>query len=138
MLPDIIDKPFWLIASGLGYASGRSYAHTLLFSLVLLLGGFLLWRTKDKNWLVIVSIASLCHIILDGIWLNTTVFWWPLLGPLPHAAPEGFIPGVLLNLVTNPSTYLVEIAGLLMLVFMARKWRGYSDVERFLLRGKLN
>lgn len=36
-------------------------------------------RLAQRRWLG-VPIGILCHLILDGAWLRTATFWWPLGG----------------------------------------------------------
>ena len=72
LLPDIIDKPVWFLAGGVTSLSGRDYAHTLLFNLVLLLGGLVLIR-YGKPWLFIISLSSFMHLIFDQMW---RVLWY--------------------------------------------------------------
>jgi inner membrane protein len=46
MLPDIIDKPLGLWVLHDEYGGGRSFFHTLLFALLLLLAGMIWYRKK--------------------------------------------------------------------------------------------
>lgn len=79
LLPDFIDKPLGRIILAETIGSGRIFAHTLLFGLLLGLTGYYLYR-QGKPELLIIAGASFCHILEDQIWNTPEVFFWPLLG----------------------------------------------------------
>jgi len=79
LLPDFIDKPLGRIILAETIGSGRIFAHTLLFGLLLGLTGYYLYR-QGKPELLIIAGASFCHILEDQIWNSPEVFFWPLLG----------------------------------------------------------
>jgi len=80
LLPDIGDAWF----------GGARVLHTLVFSVVLL--GVVMVATRGhraarRRWLFL-PVGSFLHLVLDGMWTRTEVFWWPafgwsLHGPLP-------------------------------------------------------
>jgi len=120
LLPDILDKPPWLIAFGDIFPSGRAYGHTFLFNMVLLICGLVLIKYK-KSWLLIISLSSIIHLILDQMWHNPVVLWWPLLGPLQKVEPTGWLPDIMQSLSTNPGAYIPEIIGLIIILLIGYK-----------------
>jgi hypothetical protein len=71
---------------------GPRQLHTLLFSVLLL--GAVMVLTRDKRlvrrrW-ISLPIGVMMHLVLDGIWTEPTVFWWPSFGLDfgPAAIPE--------------------------------------------------
>lgn len=84
--PDIIDKPVWVLTNSNWHMAGRSYAHTLLFNLVLLIAGLILVTRRSKPWLLTISLCSFTHLVFDRMWLNPTILLWPLLGPIGQGA----------------------------------------------------
>jgi hypothetical protein len=61
---------------------GARVLHTLVFSLALLLVVMLATvgrRSRRRLWLGL-PIATLLHLVFDGVWADTEVFWWPLSG----------------------------------------------------------
>jgi len=61
---------------------GPRLLHTLLFSVALL--GVVMLLTRDKRlvrrrW-ISLAIGVMMHLVLDGIWTEPTVFWWPFFG----------------------------------------------------------
>ncbi len=117
ILPDLIDKPVWLLAGGGVAFSGRDYTHTLLFNLILLTGGlfFLAYRKRE---LFIISLSSLGHLVLDQLWNSPATLFWPLLGPLPPKSTTGFL-GSLWQSLHYPDIWVPELIGLAVLLPMA-------------------
>jgi hypothetical protein len=73
---------------------GARVMHTLVFSLALLVVVMLATighRSWRRLWLAL-PIATLLHLVFDGAWADSDVFWWPFGGwgfednPLPEAA----------------------------------------------------
>jgi LexA-binding, inner membrane-associated putative hydrolase len=61
---------------------GARVMHTLAFSLAVLVAAMLLTvnrRRARRLWLGL-AIGTLLHLIFDGAWTNTDVFWWPFGG----------------------------------------------------------
>lgn len=141
LLPDIIDKPVWLFARSLNsgnYLSGRDYVHTLLFNLALFIGGLVLVRYR-KSWLLVTSLSSFMHLLLDQMWRNPVVLLWPLLGPLPK--PEGEIfdwfAYIIRRLFSNPVVYVPEIIGLVFVSLFAYRLLMRKRVISFLRGGAI-
>lgn len=124
LLPDILDKPSWLITLGDIFPSGRAYGHTLLFSMVLFVCGLMLIKYK-KSWLLIISLSSIIHLILDRMWTNPVALWWPLLGPMQRADATGWMSDIIGALFSNPGVYISEIIGLIIILLM-----GYRLIVR--------
>ncbi|MGQ0744327.1 MAG: hypothetical protein ACT4OS_08355 [Acidimicrobiales bacterium] len=95
VLPDLLDGPF----------GGARVAHTLAFSVVLLVAVMALTRRRRaarRRWLAL-PIGTFAHLIFDGAWTLTRTFWWPASGsalsdPLP-ALTRGWTVLVLQELV---------------------------------------
>jgi hypothetical protein len=72
--------------------------HSLTGSVALLALAMLVTprRRLVQRRLVAVPIGVFLHLVLDGIWANTTAFWWPFAGlsfshaELPELARGGF------------------------------------------------
>lgn len=139
LLPDIIDKSLWFLVAGLTgqtFLSGRGYAHTLVFNLALLVGGLVLIR-YGKSWLLIISLSSLGHLILDQIWEIPVVLLWPLLGPLSGAETTGWFYNIFQGLFSCPEVYIPEIIGLLVVLFLAWRVVTRKSVFRFIRNGAI-
>lgn len=115
VLPDILDA-FW---------GGAAVGHTLAFAVVLLFAvmGITVGRRSLRRRLLAVPIGWFFHLVFDGAWSDTSLFWWPVDGlsfgssPLPaFDRPLGV-------------TLLMELAGIVGLVWAYRRF-GLSDATR--------
>lgn len=85
LLPDVVD----------GVLGGARVLHSLSFSVALLLAVMVATRgrrparRRARRRLLAVPIGTFLHLVLDGMWARTEVFWWPFTGwsfddaPLP-------------------------------------------------------
>ncbi len=134
LLPDIIDKPAFLLIGSSASLSGRDYAHTFLFNLALLISGLVLIRYR-KSWLLIISLSSFMHLILDSIWNNPVALFWPLLGPLPRGETAGWLSDRIHDLFSNPGVYIPEIIGLVIVLFFAYRLVKRKGIISFIRDG---
>lgn len=124
LLPDAID-----ILSG-----GAWVMHSVVSSIVLLTLVMVVARrgtVARRRWLAL-PIGTFLHLVFDGVFNNTTVFWWPLTGGSFGGAN---VP----SLDRLPLDILLEIAGAVMIAWL---WRanGLSVAGRrreFIRTGRL-
>lgn len=117
-----------------GVTGGAWVLHTLLFSVVLLAVVMLATRNRRlvrRRWLGL-PIGTFVHLVLDGVWTNSTVFWWPFLGTSFGGAP---LPEV----DRGGASLLLEVLGAAAIVY---GWRRFGLDERgarqrFLATGQL-
>ena len=135
MLPDIFDKPIGYFA----FHNGRTLSHTLLFAVVTLALGIYLYRRHRQTWLLALNIGTLVHLILDGMWLNPHVLFWPLLGvEFPRFAESNWFNYWLTQLFSDPADFIPEvIGGIIVLAFAAFLIRE-KRMWAFVFRGKLD
>ena len=120
LLPDIIDKPLgYLIYGDMG--TGRIFAHTLLFFIVLAAIAAALRSRK------LASLAGgvFAHLIEDSMWKMPTVLFWPLLGSFPVNPPQGVLSYIqmLLMGLQNPAILIPEILGFVSLIYIISQMR---------------
>ena len=117
-----------------GVTGGAFVLHTLVVCLLVLVVVMLTTigrRSTRKLWLGL-PIGMLLHLVYDGVWNDTDLFWWPFGGfgfdgaPLPEAA-RGWWDVVL------------ELVGLAVLVWVWRSSRLSEPAARrqFLRDGRL-
>jgi hypothetical protein len=114
VLPDLVDAPF----------GGARVAHGVLASVALLVVVMLATighRAARRRWLAL-PIGTFLHLVLDGAWSTTTVFWWPLAGTSFEDAP---VPSVDRGLWSA----LLELAGLGILAWGWQRF-GLADPRR--------
>ena len=117
LLPDIIDKPLGTIILSDTFSNGRILAHTLLFSLILLSLGILLYYKNEMTGVLVVALCSMVHLVLDSMWRTPQTLFWPFKGwTFPKADIHNWIPEIIESAQTNPSTFIPEIIGISIIV----------------------
>ncbi len=141
LLPDLVDKPIGAVLFAGRFDSSRVYAHSLLFSAVLLLIVMLATErgSAQRRALLALPIGAFLHLFLDAQWAEPEGFWWPFLGfDFPAMDPHRLLP-LLRERLTDPWVLAGEAAGLAYLAAMYRR-AGLSNGERrrhFLRTGHL-
>ena len=138
LLPDLIDKPIGRVFLRTRFESGRLYAHTLLFNLLLFCALFFM-RGRAKRRYVLVPLSSLLHIAEDGVWSRPAIFWWPLFGTeFPRdPVPGGFL--AFLNPAEHPGALWQEAVGLGIILWLlaSHGMLSFSGLRTFLRTGML-
>jgi len=138
LLPDIIDKPIGVYLFRDTFSSGRIFAHTLLFLIVISVTGFFLYRSYGKKWLLVVSFGSFVHLILDKMWLEIETLLWPLYGfAFPERDLTYWIRDMWRGLASEPGVYITEIAGGVILIVFLWVLVKNRKVFAFIRSGKL-
>ena len=137
ILPDIIDKPVFLFFGNTATLSGRDYAHTLLFTLVLLVCSLVLLR-YSKSWMLTISLSCVVHLVLDEMWSYSVILLWPLLGPLPGDRTTGWTYNRLFDMLTIPEIYIPEIIGAIIVVVMSYRLVKKRRVTGFITEGTID
>ncbi|MDA0524634.1 metal-dependent hydrolase [Methanococcoides alaskense] len=121
LLPDLIDKPIGRLFFEEIFANGRIFAHTFLFVVALFLLGVFIYRQQRENGsgMIVLSFASLMHILQDRMWLVPQTFLWPVMGwEFPQGSVYGGFSHYISVVTTNSfapevsNTYMFELAGL--------------------------
>jgi hypothetical protein len=124
LLPDAID-----VTTG-----HRWVAHTVLFSVALLAVLMLATRGRrhTRRQLLALPIGTFLHLVLDGMWADRRVFWWPFFG---SAFGDRDIPSLSRGAADVP----LELIGAIALVWAWRRFR-LGERERrhlFLTTGRV-
>ena len=120
---------------GEGLVGGPWLLHTLVVAVAAL--ALVMLATQQRRLLrrrlIGLPIGILVHLVLDGVWARSEVFWWPFLG---WDLGQGGLPEL-----DRPVAVVVvlELAGAAALVWCYRTF-GFSDPQRrqrFLRTGQL-
>ena len=136
LLPDIIDKPIWLFISGGLWPAGRAWGHTLLFNLLLFVFGLILFKYR-KPCLLVISLSSFIHLVLDQMWKNMITLFWPLFGQFRSVGTTGWMSDITHSLFLEPATYIPEIIGLAVILFLGYRLLVNEGITDFIKRGHL-
>lgn len=140
VLPDLIDKPIGDVFFRKEFQNTRLFAHSLLFSgILLLIGLYLMIKNKNRaNNFFVLGICSLIHQLLDSMWLYAKTFYWPFLGWKFPTRPEGkWLMEGFQRLLTDPTYYVTEILGLVIVIYFVTKLIKNKKLKQFLKTGIL-
>jgi hypothetical protein len=109
LLPDVVDGVF----------GGARVMHSVLASVALLVSVMVATtgRRSLRRRLLAVPIGTFAHLVLDGAWTRTEVFWWPFFGTSFEGAPLPSFDRPVVLLV------LMEVVGLVALLRMRDRLR---------------
>ena len=126
ILPDIIDKPIGGLIFSEELGSGRIFAHTLVFLLILIIVGIWLYRVRDSIWMLVLAFGTFIHLLLDQIWLMPETILWPILGLEFERLPVTDWLDLWLSYFFNrPDIFIPEILG-----FGILMWWGIILIKR--------
>ena len=136
LLPDIIDKPLGQVLFRESLSSGRIFAHSLLFFLLVTAAGLYAQRRTGSTGLLALAFGVLVHITSDQMWLMPVTLFWPLLGPFGRQVLSEWAGDIWYALLHDPAVYVPEIAGGLVLIAFAWVLLHGSAVGSFLRTGR--
>ncbi len=138
LLPDIIDKPLGHLIFRQALSNGRTFAHTLLFSIVISVIGAYLYSRSRRTWLLALSFGSVMHLILDQMWLNPKTLFWPLFGFVFEKTDiSDWIPNMLHALTVNPVEFVSEALGFVLVAWFAWAVFRRHRVRAFIRHGRI-
>jgi inner membrane protein len=140
ILPDLIDKPIGDLFFRKEFENTRLFAHTLLFSsLLMIIGLFLMIKNRKRSSkFFLLGICSFIHQLLDSMWLYPKTFYWPFLGWKFPTRPEGnWLMEGMGRLLTDPSYFIAEIVGAIIVAFFVVRLIKNKKVNEFLKTGIL-
>jgi hypothetical protein len=118
ILPDLVDLLYGTVIRP-AYSIGELWFHTLLapslyMSVVLLVTR----RGRRRRAFMALGIGWLFHILLDGMWTNPEVLFWPFFGwEMPSGQPP-FWPEAWARAFSDPWRWVLEAAGLAYLIWL--------------------
>ena len=138
ILPDIIDKPIGDFLFRSTFHNSRIFAHTLVFSAILIFVGLYRLFKLRKNNILILGLCTSVHLILDSMWLYPGILLWPYYGlRFPQRAEGNWINSDIIRLITDPSYYLPEIIGFVIIAYYFWPLVKNKQIKTFIGKGKL-
>lgn len=109
LLPDFIDKLFGRLLFPVSIANGRIIGHTLMFVIILFIGGYILFKRYRDSRVVQVAGASFMHLVEDRMWNNPQTFFWRAMGwGFPRGNSHGNFIDYLMNIFSHG--YIPELS----------------------------
>lgn len=138
MLPDIIDKPIGVYFFRETFSNGRIFSHTLLFLISITIIGFLIKKYSGRTWGLALSFGTLLHLILDQMWYEPKTLLWPIFGiGFERIETTYWLRNTLHALLEEPSAYVPEIIGLVVLIWFVWELLHCRAILRFLRQGRV-
>ena len=116
LLPDLVDKPLGILILAGALGSGRIFLHTLLFLLVLLLAGGVVYRRYGRPTLLAVGVGVASHQALDLMWQSPRNWLFPFLGAARRIETEGWFLREFLLELRDPLEWVSGVALLVLLL----------------------
>jgi inner membrane protein len=136
VLSDVIDKPVGRLVYGT--FGCRIFSHSLVFLLLIVYAGLLLHLRRRENWLLVLGFGVFTHLVLDEMWLDTQTLFWPVMGlSFPTVSYDYWEDVVFHGLFTSPKVYVPELAGLLILGWIAWFLVRQGKVSAFVWHGRI-
>lgn len=136
ILPDLIDKPIGLLFKNI-FHNSRLFAHTLLFSAVLILIGIYRIRRKKKNDILTLGISTSIHLVLDSMQLYPATLFWPAFGfTFPERYDKNWAESAIHRLFTDPTYYVTEILGFIIIMYLFLGLVKRHQIKKFIRTGK--
>ena len=137
LLPDLIDKPLgiWLLRNTL--SNGRIFAHTLLFTFFMMAIGIYMHVSRRRPGVLYLSSGCVAHLCLDQMWLNPRTLLWPVYGwSFGRENLSNWLKINLTSVAENPSVYIAELIGAIMLTIFFASIIQQGKLYAFLKTGK--
>ncbi len=119
VLPDLIDITVGTVLFPGSLGASEVYAHTLAAPTVFAVAVLFATRRgrRRRAWMALV-VAWFLHLLLDGMWTSTEVFFWPFFGTDFPLGPQPFWGGLVERALSDPWRWLAEAAGVAYLVWL--------------------
>lgn len=125
LLPDLIDLPLGTLV----LSTGEAWTHSLLApSIVTVLILIATRRGRRRRAWMALTVGMFFHLLLDGMWTKTEVFFWPFFGGIPSGASP-YWAEAWSRALSDPWRWILEGIGL---VYLVGVWiqSGLGDATR--------
>lgn len=133
ILPDLIDLSVGTVIMADLYSTGELWFHTLLVASVYMTMVLLLTRRgRRRRAFMALGVGWLFHLLLDGMWTDPELFFWPFFGLEMATGESPFWPLAWDRAMSDPWRWALEVVGLVYLTWL---WLavGLKHVERRLM-----
>jgi hypothetical protein len=119
VLPDVVDLLVGTILFPERFSTGELWFHTLLLpSIYMVLVLLLTRRGRRRRAFMAFGVGWLFHLILDGMWAEPEVLFWPLFGWEMPMGEAPFWPLAWERALSDPWRWVLEAIGLAYLVWL--------------------
>jgi hypothetical protein len=119
VLPDVVDLLVGTILFSERFSTGELWFHTLLLpSIYMVLVLLLTRRGRRRRAFMAFGVGWLFHLILDGMWAEPEVLFWPFFGWEMPMGEAPFWPLAWERALSDPWRWVLEAIGLAYLVWL--------------------
>jgi LexA-binding, inner membrane-associated putative hydrolase len=119
ILPDLIDLLFGTVIMGDTLATGELWFHTLLAPTLYMIGVLILTRRgRRRRAFMALGVGWLFHILLDGMWTDAEVLFWPFFGWEMPAGQPPFWPQAWERAMGDSWRWALDVVGLAYLIWI--------------------
>ena len=119
VLPDLVDLGVGTVLLADRYSSGELWLHTLLIPSAYMTAVLLLTRRgRRRRAFMALGVGWLFHLLLDGMWTDTHVFFWPVFGWEMSSGATPFWPLAWDRALSDPWRWALGLVGLGYLVWL--------------------
>lgn len=119
VLPDVIDLTLGTVIFADRYSSGELWSHSLLIPALYMTAVLLATRRgRRRRGYMAVGVAWLFHLLLDGMWTDPEIFFWPLFGWEMPAGVAPFWPEAWARALGDPWRWVLDLVGLAYLCWL--------------------
>ncbi len=119
VVPDLIDMPIGTLILEDRYAASELWAHSLLLpSVYMALVLLATRRGRRRRAFMAVGVAWLFHLLLDGMWADPEIFFWPFFGLDLPVGQSPFWPLAWDRAISDPWRWAQELIGVGYLIWL--------------------
>lgn len=124
ILPDIMDKPLGYLIFSSTLSNGKIFFHSLLICALFFVVGLFAWYRYRSRAFLGVAIGVLSHQIVDGMWLYSDNWFYPLSGPFPTQPPRPDYIRQVYAMETSSVTEWVFLAAIaiILIIFVVNRY----------------
>lgn len=119
------------------FSNGRTFAHTAIFTLSLLVAVAILWR--HWGWILLtLGYGSFIHLLLDEMWTTPHTLLWPLQGwAFTKGDTTDWLGQILFTLTHAPEVFFSEAMGAVILLAFLVTLASHGRVRKWLITGEV-
>ena len=128
VLPDLVDLTLGTLVLPDHFSTGEIYFHTLLLATLYMAVVLLTTRRgRRRRAFMAVGVGWLFHLLLDGMWTDPEVLFWPFFGGEIPGGDVPYWPAAWERALSDPWRWGLEVVGLGYLVWL---WFATGLTER--------
>ena len=118
VLPDLLDLPIGTLVLADRYSTGELWSHSLVAPSLYMVAVLIMTRRgRQRRAVMALGVGWLLHLLLDGVWVDPAVLFWPFFGDIPTGGSP-FWPLAWERAMGDPWRWVKEAVGIGYLVWL--------------------